>query len=271
MSSLAVDANGYVVENAFARPTSAFNISYDTSLSPGGGQYEVENVNSGSIGAPTANGKVRVRYVGSNQAQNVEEIAVANNQANGTSNAASLQNMAIGGTITLSQVGGGGSGIITYTIKERINETGYVRFELVYVSGNATYQILTTTTDSFNFDADYEQALSSGYNRLSVTNTSGSSTNKFRMAPLASATIGEEIIVELNRSSTAGADIIPSYVIRDGNGTFLKTITVTEINGTTINNIQLDINDTAIIKFQVNIIGGVKGLTILGANQMIYA
>lgn len=272
VSSLAVDANGYVVENAFARPTSAFNISYDTSLSPGGGQYEVENVNSGSIGAPTANGKVRVRYAGSNQAQNVEEIAVANNQANGTSNAASLQNMAIGGTITLSQVGGGGSGIITYTIRERINETGYVRFELVYVSGNATYQIQTTgVTSQFTFTADYEHKLSNGYNRLSVTNASGSTTNKFRMAPPAVATPGQEIIVELNRSNTSGPNVIPSYVVRDGTSTFLKTRSIVEIDGTTINVISLDTNDTAIIKFQVNVIGGVKGLTVLGSNQMIYA
>ena len=271
VAPLGVTASGDVVENLFSRPAAATNISYDTNLEPAGGQYDVESVGSGSIGAPTGNGKVRVRFATSNQAQNVEEITVANSQLNGTNNTLSLQNMAVGGTITINQVGGGASGILTYTIKEKINETGYVRFQLIYVSGTATYAILTSTTDSFTFDADYEQALSSGYNRLSVTNTSGSSTNKFRMAPPASATIGEEIIVELNRSSTAGADIIPSYVIRDGNGTFLKTRTVTEINGTTINNIQLDINDTAIIKFQVNIIGGVKGLTILGANQMIYA
>lgn len=271
VAPLGVTATGDVVENLFSRPAAATNISYDTNLEPTAGQYKVESVGSGSIGAPTGNGKVRVRFSVSNQAQNVEEITVANNQLNGTNNTLSLQNMAVGGTITLLQVGGGASGILTYTIKERTNETGYVRFQLTYVSGTATYAILTTTTDEFTFDADYEHALSSGYNRLSVTNTSGSSTNKFRMAAPASATIGEEIIVELNRSSTAGASIIPSYVVRNGNGTFLKTRTVTEINGTTINNIQLDVNDTAIIKFQVNIVGSVKGLTILGANQMIYA
>ena len=271
VAPLGVTATGDVVENLFSRPAQPTNISYDTNLEPAFGQYKVESVGSGSIGAPTGDGKVRVRFAVSNQAQNVEEITVANSQLNGTNNALSLQNMAVGGTITLTQVGGGSSGVLTYTIKERINETGYVRFQLTYASGQATYVILTTTTDTFTFDADYEHALSSGYNRLSVTNNSGSSTNKFRMAPPASATIGEEIIVELNRSSTAGPDIIPSYVVRDGNNTFLKTRTVTEINGTTINNIQLSTNDTAIIKFQVNIVGSVKGLTILGANQMIYA
>lgn len=271
VAPLGVTATGDVVENLFSRPAAATNISYDTNLATVGSQYKVEFVGSGSIGAPSGDGFVKVRFASSNQAQNVEEITVANSQLNGTNNALSLQNMAVGGTITLSQVGGGASGLLTYTIKERTNETGYVRFELVFVSGTATYAILTSTTDSFTFDADYEHALSSGYNRLSVTNTSGSSTNKFRMAPPASAIIGEEIIVELNRSSTVGADIIPSYVVRDGNSTFLKTRTVTEIDGTTINNIQLDTNDTAIIKFQVNILGGVKGLTILGANQMIYA
>ena len=270
VAPLGVTATGDVVENLFSRPAAATNISYDTNLQPAGGQYKVESVGSGSIGAPTGNGKVRVRFATSNQAQNVEEITVANSQLNGTNNTLSLQNMAVGGTITLSQVGSGGSGILTYTIKERINETGYVRFELVYVSGQATYAILTTTTDEFTFVADYEHALSSGYNRLSVTNTSGSSANRFRMAPPASATIGEEIIVELNRSSTSGADMIPSYVVRTGNSTFLKTRDVTEIQGTTINVVTLDTNDTAMIKFQVNVIGGVKGLTILGANQMIY-
>jgi hypothetical protein len=271
VSSLAVDANGYVIENAFSRPASATNISYNTNLTTAANQYSVESVNSGSIGAPSGNGKVRVRYAGSAQAQNVQEITVANNQLNGTNNALALQNMAVGGTITLNQVGGGASGILTYTIRSRTNETGYVRFELVFVSGNATYVILTTTTDAFSFTADYEHVLSGGYNRLSVTNASGSTANKFRIAPPAVATPGQEIIVELNRSNTAGADMVPSYVVRDGNSTFLKTRDVTEIQGTTINLVNLDTNDTAIIKFQVNVIGGVKGLTVLGSNQMIYA
>ncbi len=271
VSSLAVDANGYVIENAFSRPASATNISYNTNLNPVANQYSVESVSSGSIGAPSGNGKVRVRYVTSAEAQNVQEITVANNQLDGTNNALALQNMAVGGTITLNQVGGGASGILTYTIKSRTNETGYVRFDLVFVSGNATYVILTTTTDAFTFTADYEHALSGGYNRLSVTNASGSTTNRFRMAPPAVATPGQEIIVELNRSSTAGANMIPAYVVRDGNSTFLKTRSIVEIEGTTINVISLGTNDTAIIKFQVNVIGGVKGLTVLGSNQMIYA
>jgi hypothetical protein len=65
--------------------------------------------------------------------------------------------------------------------------------------------------------------------------------------------------------------MIPAYVVRDGNSTFLKTRSIVEIEGTTINVISLGTNDTAIIKFQVNVIGGVKGLTVLGSNQMIYA
>ena len=270
VSSLAVDANGYVIENAFSRPASATNISYNTNLNPAANQYSVESVSSGSIGAPSGNGKVRVRYTTSAQAQNVEEITVANNQLDGTSNALALQNMAVGGTITLNQVGGGASGILTYTIKSRTNETGYVRFELTFVSGSATYVILTTTTDAFTFTADYEHVLSGGYNRLSVTNASGSTTNRFRMAPPAVATPGQEIIVELNRSSTTGTNMIPAYVVRDGNSTFLKTRSIVEIEGTTINVISLGTNDTAIIKFQVNVIGSVKGLTVLGSNQMIY-
>ena len=46
---------------------------------------------------------------------------------------------------------------------------------------------------------------------------------------------------------------------------------VSQIDGGTITGMELDTNDIAIMRFQVNDIGSIEGLMLLGAVQMVNA
>ena len=61
------------------------------------------------------------------------------------------------------------------------------------------------------------------------------------------------------------------YQVRNGSPSFRKIREIYEVDGTSITRIELDTNDMAIMRFQVNDLGSTEGLTLLGANQMIYA
>ena len=70
---------------------------------------------------------------------------------------------------------------------------------------------------------------------------------------------------------TSGQNTRQAYQVRNGSPSFRKIREVYEVDGTSITRIELDTNDMAIMRFQVNDLGSIEGLTLLGANQMIYA
>jgi hypothetical protein len=265
---LAVSASGEVIETAppggFTRPGSDTSITYDTYLQTIN-TYSVNAVGTNPA-APSSNGDVSLRYAVSNIGSNVDRIDVYD--SDGTDRSATLLNLAISGSITITQVGAG-SHTEVYRIISVTDNTSYVSFAVSWVSGDdATME--TTTTDTFTFDADYEYELGTGYNRLLVTNNSNGAGNQFRMAPPAGASAGDEVIVEL-KVNTSGQNVRPTYYVRNGTPTFMKARRVSEFDGSTVTGIELDTNDVAIMRFQVNDLGSIEGLTLLGANQMVYA
>ena len=80
----------------------------------------------------------------------------------------------------------------------------------------------------------------------------------------------DEVIVEL-KVNTSGQDVQPAYQLRSGTPTQRKIRRVYEVDGATVSQIQLDTNDVAIMKFSSKWFRTVEGLTLLGANQIIYA
>ena len=265
---LAVSASGEVIETAppggFTRPGSDTSITYDTYLQTVN-TYSVNAVGT-NPSAPSSNGDVSIRYAVSNIGSNVDRIDVYD--SDGTDRSATLLNLAISGSITLLQVGAGGHTEV-YRIISVTDNGSYVSYAVSWVSGDDA-AISTITTDTFTFNADYEYELSTGYNRLLVTNNSNSSANQLRFAPPAGASAGDEVIVEL-KVNTGSVNVRPTYLVRNGTPTFQVARRVSEINGSTVSAIELDTNDVAIMKFQVNDIGSVEGLMLLGAAQMVYA
>ena len=268
---LAVDSSGNIIEEdvpagSFTRPVSATSIAYDTYLSST--QYTVDQVGT-SPAAPNANGDVSIRYAVSNIGSNVDRIDVYKTDGGGSSQSTTLENLAISGSIVLVQVGGG-----SHTERYRINSTPtdnstYMSYPVVWESGDDA-AFTTGLTMNSTFDSDYEYELATGYNRLLITNNSNSASQRFRMVKPASAAAGDEVIVEL-KVNTSGQNVKPVYQVRNGTSLFVKMRTVTEIEGTTVSEVNLDTNDVAIMRFQVNDLGSTEGLTLLGANQMIYA
>jgi len=128
----------------------------------------------------------------------------------------------------------------------------------------------TEPTMTITFDSDYEYELSTGYNRLLVTNNSNSAAQRFRMVKPASANAGDEVIVEL-KVNTSGQNVRPAYQVRNGSPLYRKIRRVYEVDEAAVSSIELDTNDVAIMRFQVNDLGSIEGLTLLGANQIVYA
>ena len=79
-----------------------------------------------------------------------------------------------------------------------------------------------------------------------------------------------EVIVEL-KINTSGVNVRPTYYVRTGTPTFMIANRVSQIDGGTITGMELDTNDIAIMRFQVNDIGSIEGLMLLGAVQMVNA
>lgn len=269
---LAVDSSGNIIEEdtpsggSFTRPGSDTSITYDTYLNSL--NYVVDQVGT-SPAAPNANGDVSIRYVGSNIGSNVDRIDVYKTDGGGSSQSTTLENLATSGSIILTQVGAGG-----HTERYRIDSTPtdnstYMSYPVVWESGDDA-AFTTGLTMTSTFDSDYEYELATGYNRLLITNNSNSVSQRFRMVKPTSAAAGDEVIVEL-KVNTSGQNVKPVYQVRNGSSLFVKMRTVTEIDGTTVSEVNLDTNDVAIMRFQVNDLGSIEGLTLLGANQMIYA
>jgi hypothetical protein len=265
---LAVSASGEVIETAppggFTRPGSDTSITYDTYLQTIN-TYSVNAVGT-SPAAPSSNGDVSIRYAVSNIGSNVDRIDVYD--SDGTDRSATLLNLAISGSITIAQVGAGAHTEV-YRIISVTDNTSYVSYAVSWVSGDDA-AMSTITTDTFTFNADYEYTLSTGYNRLLVTNNSNSAANQFRLAPPAGASAGDEVIVEL-KINTSGVNVRPTYYVRTGTPTFMIANRVSQIDGGTITGMELDTNDIAIMRFQVNDIGSIEGLMLLGAVQMVNA
>jgi len=250
---------------SFTRPGSATSITYDTYLNTTG--YAVDAVST-SPAAPNANGEVSVRYAVSNIGSNVDRIDVFKTASAGGDNSNTLENLAVSGSITILQ-SGGGAHTERYTIISSTDNTTYMSYAVDWVSGDDA-AITTGTTDTFTFSSDYSYELSTGYNRLSVINNSASSNQRFRMVQPSGASAGDEVIVELARGAS-GQNLVPVYQVRNGNNSFIKLRNVYEVDGSTVNTISLNSNaETAIMRFQVNDLGSIEGLTLLGANQIIF-
>ena len=290
---LGVTATGEIVENRWARPTSAVAVTYDTSLATTvAGQYDVEAVSTTiPTGAPSANGKVRILTDDTqNRAQDVRGITIAKVQANGNSNASVFDDIAIDGIITITQTETGGaartSDPLTFRITGFGNDQGTGRtFTVVPLGlpsgalGEDWVMLATGATTTVAMEGDYEYRLVYGYNRIDVTNNSNSSANKFRVLPptltLTFAT-GREILVELNVTAASPQSVTPSYVTEINNSSGLgdrKVRSITDITEVTLLNAVVILPASALLmtKYQVNSVGSVDGLMVLGSQKIFGA
>ena len=290
---LGVTSTGEIVENRWARPSSAIAITYDTSLATTvAGQYDVEAVSTTiPTGAPSANGKVRILTDDTqNRAQDVRGITIAKVQANGNSNASVFDDIAIDGIITITQTETGGaartSDPLTFRITGFGNDQGTGRtFTVVPLGlpsgalGEDWVMLATGATTTVAMEGDYEYRLVYGYNRIDVTNNSNSSANKFRVLPptltLTFAT-GREILVELNVTAASPQSVTPSYVTEINNSSGLgdrKVRSITDITEVTLLNAVVILPASALLmtKYQVNSIGSVDGLMVLGSQKIFGA
>lgn len=261
---LAVDSSGNIIEKDTIVRGSNIAVSYDTYLNSL--LFSINNVGT-SITAPTTNGEVSVRYVGSNTAANVDRIDVFKTDSGGTDQSNTLENLAVSGSISTTQVGGGSRSEV-YRILSVTDNTTYMSYTVEHASGD-NLAVLIGATDTFTFDSDYEYELSVGYNRLTVTNNSNNASQRFRMVAPSSAIAGQEVVVEITAGS--GQDIQPAYQVRNGTASQRKIRRVYEVDGATVSQVLLDAADVVVMRFQVNVVGSVTGLTLLGANQIIYA
>jgi hypothetical protein len=141
---------------------------------------------------------------------------------------------------------GAGSTNATYRILSITDNTTYYTFQVNYVSGTGTWAI--DSVDRIDLDSHPYYQLSTGYNRLDVTNNSGVTRN-FVLAAPTDATPGSTVYVELTRSA-GGSSITPQYMVRGYNDNILfhkvKNIYLFE-NSTTATQMSLGISDKAII------------------------
>ena len=248
----------------FTRPGSDTSITYDTYLNTTG--YAIDEVAT-SPTAPNANGNMSIRYAVSNIGSNVDRIDVYKTASGGGNNSNTLENLAVSGSIILA-VTGVGAHTERYTIVSATDNSTYMSYAVDWVSGDDAAFVDTEPTMTSTFQSDYEYELSTGYNRLLITNNSAGVNQRFRMTEPSSADAGDEVIVEL-KVNTTGQNVQPAYQLRGGGPSVRSIRNVYEIDGTTISNLVLDTNDVAIMRFQVNDLGSVEGLTLLGANQII--
>ena len=260
---LAVSASGDVIEAAppggFTRPGSATSVTYDTYFS--GVSW---SINSTTSGTPTANGNLSVN---STTPASVDTIKIYKNSTTGTNYSTVLENIAVSGSITLSRVSGG-LGTATYKVISVTDNSTYVTLAVQDATGaSGTYDNGTTTVD---VDSDYEYELSTGYNRLDITNSSGQSQG-FRLAAPAAASAGDKVIVEFGANASSANNIIVKYVLRSGTPSFIKVSNLYSIGDGTAYAISLDNNDVAYLEFTVFDNGSITGLLPTGAQQVIYA
>jgi len=268
---LAVSASGEIIEvnppaGSFTRPGSDTSITYDTYLASV--QYAVDEVGT-SPAAPNANGNVSIRYAVSNIGSNVDRIDVYKTDSGASDQSNTLENLAVSGSINLA-VTGVGSHTELYRIVSVTDNTTYMSYAVEWESGDDAAFADTEPTMTITFDSDYEYELSTGYNRLLVTNNSNGAAQRFRMVKPASANAGDEVIVEL-KVNTSGQNVRPAYQIRNGSPLYRKIRRVYEVDEAAVSSVELDTNDVAIMRFQVNDLGSIEGLTLLGANQIVYA
>jgi len=250
---------------SFTRPASPTSITYDTYLNSVG--YGINEVAT-SPTAPSSNGDMSIRYAASNIGSNVDRIDVFKTASGGGDNSNTLENLAVSGSITLA-VTGVGAHTENYVIVSVTDNSTYMSYAVEWENGDDSAFSDAAPTMTSTFNSDYEYELSTGYNRLRVTNNSLGVNQRFRMVTPSSADVGEEIIVEL-QVNTSGQNIQPAYQLRAGSPSFRQIRRVYEINDTTTNVIQLGTNETAIMRFQANDLGSIEGLTLLGANQIIF-
>ena len=291
---LGVTSTGEIVENRWARPNSAIAITYDTSLSTTAvGEYDIEQVSTGTPGAPSGNGKVRIGTSNAaNLASQVTTITIANTQTNGTNNASVFDDIAIGGIITIVQTEIAApqrtSDPLTFKIVSQNNNPSSTSRSFTITPNQIpsgplgdAWEILreADATTTIQFEGDYEYRLQYGYNRLDVTNNSASPANKFRVLPPTQAltfATGREILVELNVTATSQQGVTPSYVTEMNNTTGLgarKERAITDVDESTMLNavVVLPVDTLLMTKYQVNSIGAVDGLMVLGSQKIFGA
>lgn len=268
---LAVSASGEIIEvnppaGSFTRPASDTSISYDTYLASVA--YAVDEVGTAPA-APNANGNISIRYAVSNIGSNVDRIDVYKTDSGANDQSNTLENLAVSGSIKLD-VTGVGNHSETYRIVSITDNSTYMSYAVEWETGDDAAFADTEPTMTTTFDSDYEHELSTGYNRLLVTNNSNSAAQRFRMVKPSSANAGDEVIVEL-KVNTSGQNVRPAYQVRNGSPLYRKIRRVYEVGEAAVSSIELDTNDVAIMRFQVNDLGSIEGLTLIGANQIVYA
>lgn len=224
----------------FTRPGSATTVTFDT--------YEQLNSKYSIISTtganPTANGQMSVDDT---DPTNVAYIDIYKTDNGGTDRSAILGSMTVSGSIYLLQTGAGATDA-DYRILSITDNTTYYTFQVNYIpaSGNGTWT--TGTIDRIDLDSHPYYQLSTGYNRLDVTNSSGTTRNFILAAPT-DATPGSTVYVELTRSA-GGGSIIPQYMVRGYNANILyskiKNIYLFE-NSSTATQMSLGVSDKAII------------------------
>ncbi len=228
----------FTTPGLLTRPASATSVTFDT--------YE-QLLNKYSIISttgtnPTANGQMSVDDT---DPTNVAVIDIYKTDSTGTSRAAILGSMTVSGSLYLLQTGAGSTDAY-YRIVNITDNTTYYTFQVTYMSGTGTWA--TGTVDRVDLDSHPYHQLSTGYNRLDVTNNSGVARN-FVLAAPANATPGSIVYVELTRSA-GGSSITPQYMVRGYNDNILyhkvKNIYLFE-NSSTATQMSLGVSDKAII------------------------
>ena len=227
----------FTTPGGLTRPASATTVTFDT--------YEQLNSKYSIISTaganPTANGQMSVDDT---DPTNVAVIDIYKTDTAGTSRAAILGSMTVSGSLYLLQTGTGATDA-AYRILSITDNTTYYTFQVNYIpaTGNGTWA--TGTVDQIQLDSHPYYQLSTGYNRLDVTNSSGTARNFILAAPT-DATPGSTVYVELTRSA-GGDSILPQYMVRGYNDNILYSKIKNVHENSSATQMSLGISDKAII------------------------
>ena len=153
--------------------------------------------------------------------------------------------MTVSGSLYMLQTGGGTTDAY-YRILSITDNTTYYTFQVNYMSGTGTWAV--SSVSSLVLDSPYFYQLSTGYNRIDATNSSGQTRNFILAAPT-NTTPGDTLHVELTRNA-GGSAIIPQYMVRGYSDNIsyhkVKNIYLFE-NSSTASLMSLGASDKAII------------------------
>jgi len=247
----------------FTRPGSATSVSFDT--------YE-NLLNKYSISStagvnPASNGQMSVDDT---NPANVAVIDIFKTDNTGTSRATILGSMTVSGSLYMLQTGVG-SVDAYYRILSITDNTTYYTFQVNYMTGTGTWAV--DAVDQLELDSHYYHQLSTGYNRIDVTNNSGQTRNFILAAPT-NPDPGATLHIELTRNA-GGSAVTPQYMVRGYNDNIayhkVKNIYLFE-NSPTASQMSLGASDKAIISLNTWNIGSGgqnQGLLLDGAELVI--